>query len=318
MKLQTKIEIKKSASTISYSDKVLFIGSCFANEVGSIMKNLRFDVIVNPFGVLYNPASIAESLERLVSGRHFENEDFIKCDDIYKSFSHSSDFSAMCLDELRSNVNRQLDEASIHFKQSKWIILSLGTRWIYRLCSNGKVVANCQKLPPNRFEREPLDVDDVVRLLSPLIAENPMKNWILTVSPVRHWKDGAHGNQLSKAVLLLSIEKLQNLHENVHYFPAYEILLDELRDYRFYSEDMLHPSGQAVNHIWNIFSDIFMDLPSLEFMKIISKLNTMDGHRPFFPDSKSYVMFDKERKELEKAVKEKLEYFRSLTSSNNV
>lgn len=317
MKLQTKIEIQKSPFTISYSDKVLFMGSCFANEVGSIMKELRFDVIVNPFGVLYNPASIAESLERLVSGRHFENEDFIKCDDIYKSLSHSSDFAAMSPDELRSKVNRQLNEASLFFKQSKWIVLSLGTRWIYRLSSNGKVVANCHKLPQSRFDREPLDVDDVVKLLSPLISDNPQKNWILTVSPVRHWKDGAHGNQLSKAVLLLAIEKLQNIYQNVHYFPAYEILLDELRDYRFYSEDMLHPSEQAVNHIWNIFSDIYIDLPSQEFMKVVSRLNSMNGHRPFFPDSKSYMMFDKERKELEKVVMEKLENFQSVSPYNN-
>ncbi|MFA5849307.1 MAG: GSCFA domain-containing protein [Bacteroidales bacterium] len=317
MKLQTKIEITRGTSTISYSDKILFMGSCFANEVGSIMKNLRFDVIVNPFGVLYNPASIAESLGRLVSGRHFENEGFIKCDDIYKSLSHSSDFAAMSLDELKSKVDRQLDEASLHFKQSKWIVLSLGTRWIYRLCSSGKVVANCQKLPQNRFEREPLDVEDVVKLLSPIIANNPQKNWILTVSPLRHWKDGAHGNQLSKAVLLLAVEKLQNMHGNVHYFPAYEILLDELRDYRFYSEDMLHPSDQAVNHIWNIFSEIYIDLPSQEFMKVVSRLNAMDAHKPFFPQSKSYRMFDKERKELEKTVREKLENFSSLTSYNN-
>ena len=317
MKLQTKIDIKKSTSTISYSDKVLFMGSCFANEVGSIMKNLRFDVFVNPFGVLYNPASIAESLERLTSGTHFENEDFIKCDDIYKSLSHSSDFAAMSQDEIKSQINRQLDEASLHFKQSQWIVLSFGTRWIYRLCSSGKVVANCQKLPQDRFSRDPLDIDDVVKLLSPLIAQNPNKNWILTVSPVRHWKDGAHGNQLSKAVLLLAIEKLQKLHENVHYFPAYEILLDELRDYRFYSEDMLHPSEQAVNHIWNIFSEIYMDLPSRDFMKVVSRLNSMDGHRPFFPNSNSYMIFDKERKELEKVMGEKLEYFRSLSSYNN-
>ncbi len=317
MKLQTKIEVKKSTSTISYSDKILFMGSCFANEVGSIMKNLRFDVNVNPFGVLYNPASIAESLERLISGRHFENENVIKCGDIYKSLSHSSEFAAMSEDELTSNVNRQLDEASVHFKESKWVVLSLGTRWIYRLCSSGKVVANCQKLPQTCFDRAPLDVEDVVKSLSPLIADNPQKNWILTVSPLRHWKDGAHGNQLSKAVLLLAVEKLQNMHENVHYFPAYEILLDELRDYRFYSEDMLHPSDQAVNHIWNIFSQIYVDLPSQEFMKVVSRLNAMAAHKPFFPHSESYMMFDKERKELEKSVNEKLENFRSLTPYNN-
>ncbi len=317
MKLQTIIDIKKSTSTISYSDKVLFMGSCFANEVGSIMKDLRFDVIVNPFGVLYNPASIADSLERLVSGKHFIDDDFIKCDDIYKSLSHSSEFAAMSREELRSNVNRQLDKASLHFKESKWVVLSLGTRWIYRLSSSGKVVANCQKLSQNYFEREPLDVEDVVKLISPIIDGYPHKNWILTVSPLRHWKDGAHGNQLSKAVLLLAVEKLQNMHKNVHYFPAYEILLDELRDYRFYSEDMLHPTEQAVNHIWNIFSEIYIDLPSQELMKVVSRLNAMERHRPFFPYSKSYMVFDKERKELEKTISEKLENFRQFTSSNN-
>lgn len=302
---------------LSYSDKILFLGSCFANEIGAIMKNLRFNVLVNPFGVLYNPASISDSLERLMSNRPFSEQSVIKCGDIYKSQYHSSEFAAMSMDELIANINMLLSEASSHFNESKWIVVSLGTRWIYRLRSNGVVVANCHKLPQDQFNREALTVEEIVELLSPYIAENPNKIWLFTVSPVRHWKDGAHGNQLNKAVLLLAIEKLQSKYGNILYFPAYEILLDELRDYRFYSEDMLHPSPQAVDYIWEIFKEILIDEPSLEFMKVVSKLNSMNNHRPFFPESQSYLMFDKERKELEANVEEKLKNLQFLTTDNN-
>jgi len=306
MKLQTKVEAEKFSFKVSYSDKILFLGSCFANEMGAIMKKLRFNVLVNPFGVLYNPASITGALERLASNRPFLETDVIIDGDIYKSLYHSSEFASMSLDELLSNNNGLLGEASNHYKESKWIVVTLGTRWIYRLRSNGVVVANCHKLAQNKFNGEALSVDEIVEMLSPFIAETPTKIWLFTVSPIRHWKDGAHGNQLSKATLLLAIEKLQSRHTNVLYFPAYEILLDELRDYRYYSEDMLHPSQLAVEYIWDIFKENLIDESAQKLIADVSKLNSMSNHRPLFPESRDFLMFDKERKELERIVQGKM------------
>ncbi len=305
MKLQTKIGIEKYPYLISYKDKILFLGSCFANEIGTIMKSMQFNVLVNPFGVLYNPASISYALDRLDSNRQFEKSDIIQDGDVYKSLHHSSEYASMSLEGLLSDNNRLLGEASIHYKESKWIMVTLGTKWIYRLRSNGMVVANCHKLDQKKFSRESLSVDEIVDLLSPYILKAPDKIWLFTVSPVRHWKDGAHGNQLSKATLLLAIEKLQNLFQNVLYFPAYEILMDELRDYRWYSEDMLHPSRPAVNYIWDVFKEYLTDEPAKELMVDVNKLNMMNMHKPFFLESQSFLKFDIERKEFENKLKGK-------------
>lgn len=309
MKLQTKIDIEKYPFKVSYSDKILFLGSCFANEIGRIMKNLRFKVVVNPFGVLYNPASISGALERLTLNRPFAEDDVIVDGDIYKSLYHSSEYTSMSMEGLLSENNRLLGEASRHFKDSKWIVVTLGTSWIYRLRSNGIVVANCHKLDQRKFNRESLSTSGIVDILSPFIEANPGKIWLFTVSPVRHWKDGAHGNQLSKAALLLAVEELRAKFANVLYFPAYEILMDELRDYRWYAGDMLHPSQQAVDYIWEIFQENLTDGPTKELITYVNKLNSMNGHRPFFPESRSFLLFDKERKELEGIVEEMLKKY---------
>lgn len=305
MKLQTTIVMEKYPDCISYKDRIMFLGSCFANEIGGIMKDMKFNVLVNPFGVLYNPASISFAIDRLDSNRHFEERDVILDGDVYKSIHHSSEYSSMSLEGLLSDNNRLLDEASLHYKGSKWIVVTLGTRWTYRLKSSGVVVANCHKLDQKKFVREPLSVDEIVAMLSPYILKSPDKIWLFTVSPVRHWKDGAHGNQLSKATLLLAIEKLQSLFQNVLYFPAYEILMDELRDYRWYSEDMLHPSKPAVNYIWDIFKEYLTDEIAKKLMVDVNRLNMMNMHRPFFPGSQSFIKFDNERKELENKLKGK-------------
>lgn len=306
MTLQTKVEIEKYTSKISYGDKILFLGSCFANEIGSIMKSLRFNVLVNPFGVLYNPFSISGSLERLASKKQFSEGDVIVDGDIYKSLYHSSEFASMSMNDLIANINELLNDANRHYKDSNWIVVSLGTRWIYRLRSNGVVVSNCQKLAHNKFSREALSVEEIVELLSPFISENPGKIWLFTVSPVRHWKDGAHGNQISKAVLLCAIEKLQSKYKNVLYFPAYEILLDELRDYRYYCDDMLHPSQLAIDYIWKLFEENLIDKSANNLISDIKRLNSMNGHKPFFLESLEFQRFEKTRKILEKNVNEKL------------
>ena len=300
MNFSTKIEITPLDKRIDYSHKLLFMGSCFASEIGERLLSLRFDIRVNPFGVLYNPASIAMSLERLYNGRLFEENELIRSGDIYKSFMHGSEFAAMSAADFLEKNNAILREASDHFVKTEWVAVSLGTSWIYRLKESGEIVSNCHKLPSSFFSREILSVEEIVNSLSPIIERHLGKEWIFTVSPIRHWKDGAHGNQLSKAGLLLAVEALCAKYCNVHYFPAYELMMDELRDYRFYADDMLHPSSLAIDYIWGRFAEFAIATEAAPRMKKVAALNAMRNHRPIFPDSKEYKKFMDNIEKLEK------------------
>ena len=299
MILQTEIKIQPLEQTIHYGDGLLFLGSCFADEVGGLCRGLGFDALVNPFGVLYNPASIAQSVTRLDNGKPFTSEEVIRVGEgQYCTFSHNTAFWNVSESALLEQVNQSLAEAHAHFVKSKWIILSLGTSWVFRDKENGLVVSNCHKLPAARFERVFLSVEQSVHYLAEIVQRHPEKQFIFTVSPLRHLKDGLHENQLSKAALLLSVDQVCKQFCNTHYFPAYEILLDELRDYRFYKEDMVHPTEQAVRYIWERFADYAIDPKEKPAMKAAAELKQMLQHRPLFPESESFKKFEqlKEKK----------------------
>ncbi|MBO7617691.1 MAG: GSCFA domain-containing protein [Bacteroidales bacterium] len=299
MILQTEIKIQPLEQTIAYGDGLLFLGSCFADEVGGICRGLGFDALVNPFGVLYNPASIAQSVTRLDNGKPFTSEEVIRVGEgQYCTFSHNTAFWNVSESALLEQVNQSLAEAHAHFVKSKWIILSLGTSWVFRDKENGLVVSNCHKLPAARFERVFLSVEQSVHYLAEIVQRHPEKQFIFTVSPLRHLKDGLHENQLSKAALLLAVDQVCKQFGNAHYFPAYEILLDELRDYRFYKEDMVHPTEQAVRYIWERFADFAIDPKEKPAMKAAAELKQMLQHRPVFPESESFKQFEqmKEKK----------------------
>ena len=259
MKLQTPVTDSKCKVGISYTDKITMLGSCFSDNIGRQLCNFGFDVLVNPFGTLYNPVSILKSIERLVSARTFTEDDCIQIgagDLRYCSFSHHTSFARNSKEEFITNANNSLESAVEHFAQSNKVIITLGTSWCFRNNDSGEVVSNCLKRPAAEFTRERLSVCETATCLKNIIdmccaaeSENfRHKEFIFTVSPIRHFKDGAHGNQISKAGLLLGIEDI--LEDNpADYFPAYEIMMDELRDYRFYAEDMCHPSQQAVDYI---------------------------------------------------------------------
>lgn len=293
MILQTEIKINPLEQTIAYGDSLLFLGSCFADEVGGLCRGLGFDVLVNPFGVLYNPASIAQSVERLQSGRPFGHEEVIAVGEgCYCTFSHNSAFWRPSEETLVEYVNLSLEAAHEQFLKSKWVVISLGTSWVFRHKESGQVVSNCHKLPARQFDREFLTVEQSVDCLTKMLLAYPDKQFIFTVSPLRHLKDGLHENQLSKAALLLAVDKVCKQYGNVHYFPAYEILLDELRDYRFYKEDMVHPTEQAVRYIWERFVDFAIDPKEKPAMKAAAELKQMLQHRPLFPESEAFKRFE--------------------------
>jgi hypothetical protein len=252
MKLQTPVADEKCRIGISYNDKIMILGSCFSDNIGKQLKDFGFDVCINPFGTLYNPASIEESINRLISRTPFTEKD---CTVIGAgsqkicSFSHHTSFARETVEEFLDNANASLAEAADFFAQCNKVIITLGTSWCYRNVETGKIVSNCLKHPAAEFTRELLPAHITGKILSEII-EVTGKEFIFTVSPIRHFKDGAHGNQLSKAALLLGADTA--IRENANkadYFPAYEIVMDELRDYRFYAEDMCHPSQQTVNYI---------------------------------------------------------------------
>lgn len=257
LKLQTPVETGRSAVSISLKDRIFVLGSCFADNIGGKMVDLGFDVCVNPFGTIYNPVSVCNSIARLTSGIPFTEDECVPMgagSDLICSFSHHTSFARRTDDEFLNVANASLEEASRRWKAATKVIITLGTAWIYEYTRSGEVVSNCLKINAKEFTRRRLTVRETTALLMNMIARHPDKEFIFTVSPIRHLKDGAHGNQLSKSTLLLALDEvIAKFPERCEYFPAYEIVLDELRDYRFYAPDMVHPSEQAVDYLWSRF-----------------------------------------------------------------
>ena len=302
MIFHTEINIKPLEQTVVYADALLFLGSCFADEVGAICKGLGFNALVNPFGVLYNPASIAQSVERLDSGRPFTRDDVIAVGERqYCTFNHNTAFWNTSEDMLLQTINQRLGEAHEHFMKSKWLVVSLGTSWVFKHRMSGQIVSNCHKLPAHQFDREFLTVERSSQYLSGIVERHPEKQFIFTVSPLRHLKDGMHGSQLSKAALLLAVNEICRQFANAHYFPAYEIMMDELRDYRFYKEDMVHPTEQAVRYIWEHFAEFAINASEKPAMNAAAELRQMLEHKPLFPETEAFKRFElqKERKTAE-------------------
>ena len=257
LKLQTPVPVGKSKVEVSPDDRIFVIGSCFADNIGERMTELGFDVCANPFGTLYNPVSVCNSVSRLASAVPFSEDECVEMGagaGLVCSFSHHTSFARSTAEDFLANANSSLATASKAWKEARKVIITLGTAWCFEYIPSGEIVSNCLKIDQKLFRRKRLSVRETTILLRNLVEKNPGKEFIFTVSPIRHMKDGAHGNQLSKSILLLAIEEVCDAFpDRCEYFPAYEILLDELRDYRFYAEDLVHPSQQAVSHIWNRF-----------------------------------------------------------------
>lgn len=304
MKLTTPVEIKPLEGRLTYKDSILFIGSCFADEMGRRCTERYFDTRVNPFGVLFNPCSISDCLGLLEGyGINAEQCSFIPDDVIetvggFCSFHHHGSMARPTAQEFLDNANKVLADASDFYYREGWVVVTLGTAFIYTDKESGNVVANCHKLPADRFERTMISADQVYDALSQYVAARPNRQWIFTVSPVRHLADGLHANTLSKATLHLGIEKLLNRYPNAHYFPAYEILMDELRDYRFYADDMMHPSAQAADYIFERFMDFALADSDRPLLKEADKVRGMMQHRIMNEGTAEAIRFERQRKEV--------------------
>lgn len=293
----TAVSIKDLGWKIDHQSKLMLVGSCFAENIGQRMLQLKFQVDLNPFGTLYNPQSIAKSLRLLMDGKTYTQADLVEHDGVWHSFDHHSRFSSTNQQQTLDGINEQLSRSAKHLKESEFLILSLGTAWIFELKRTGQIVSNCHKLPATGFKRLRLTPGEIVEEYRELILAlwrfNPKLKILFTVSPIRHWKDGAVENQLSKASLLLAVDRLITGfgEEQCAYFPSYEIVMDELRDYRFYAPDMLHISEQAVDHIWQKFSSKMIAEESLRLTGQVLKIVKAMEHRPYQKTSKAYENF---------------------------
>lgn len=295
MMWQTVVDIEKPDFSVDYHSRWMLIGSCFAENMGMKLMENRFAVDCNPCGIVYNPESVAQVLERLMDERVVTPDELIWHEGKWMSWGHHGSFSAsereVCLEKMNARIYRGAEQ----LRRADVLLITFGTSWVYRHLQSGCVVANCHRFPERDFERFRLSVPEIVglyeRLLGQLERINPGVRVLFTVSPIRHWKDGAHGNQLSKSVLLLAIDELVKRRKRVYYLPSYEIVLDELRDYRFYAEDMLHVSGQAVDYIWSRFRDTFLSADALQVMRQVEKINKGLNHRPSDPESETYIAF---------------------------
>ncbi|MCL2649692.1 MAG: GSCFA domain-containing protein [Candidatus Azobacteroides sp.] len=295
MKFKTEIQIPPFNFKISHQDKIMMIGSCFAENISKKMKSAGFCIDTNPSGILYNPASISKNIQAILHSKKYTGSDLFEHQGIYHSFDHHSKFSdsspANCVDK----INKEVKDAKDYLKTASILIITFGTAFVYTLKSTGAIVANCHKLPEKTFNRNRLSVSEIVEdwkvLINLLQQYNPELKIVFTVSPIRHWKDGAHENQLSKSTLLLAIDELIKQNNGCYYFPSYEIMMDDLRDYRFYADDMLHPSDLAVDYIWEKFSHSFFDKKTVELIEEWLKIQQALAHKPFNPDSEEYKNF---------------------------
>lgn len=270
----TEVKIEKSKWRLDKESRILMLGSCFTTNIGGMLEKEGFNPLVNPFGVLFNPASIAASFKRMASREPFRNEDVInigfhttnpKIGDKslpvikYCSFFHHSSLARETGEAFLKNANDVLEKSSDFLEKADTLIITLGTSWVFRHIERGYIVSNCHKINPREFRREFLSAGQTAGIIGEIVGRFPDKHFIFTVSPIRHFKDGAHGNQISKASLLLAVDKICSDFHNVEYFPSYEIMLDELRDYIYYAEDMVHPSERAIEHIYRRFKECFIN-----------------------------------------------------------
>jgi hypothetical protein len=283
MEFRTSFDIEPSQLKITHADPVMLIGSCFASSIGDKLAEGKIPAMINPSGTVYNPVSVSATVDSLVTKKTYSIDDLYNNEGTWLSFDHYTGFSSENSDKVLSSVNERAKMAHTFISSAKYLFVTFGTARVYRFKKSGKIVSNCHKVPAREFTHELLSVDEITtiwnRQLDNLKALYPGLKVIFSVSPVRHMKDGAHGNQVSKSTLFIAVEKLLEHKSSPGYFPAYELLMDDLRDYRFYASDMLHPSDEAVNYIWEAFSSCYFTRETRDLWNEISSVSKGVSHK---------------------------------------
>ncbi|MFV7236534.1 GSCFA domain-containing protein [Flavobacterium sp. ZB4R12] len=304
MNFRTQIPIPKSNHPLDYSSIVVSLGSCFAENISDKFQYFKFQNTINPFGIIFNPVSIDKIIHKAINAILFTENDIFFHNERWHCFDVHSDLSISNKDELIESLNAILKSTKQQLQEASHVIITYGTSWVYRNIESGNIVANCHKVPQKQFKKELLSVDviqeSVANTLELIHSVNPNCNVIFTVSPIRHIKDGFVENQWSKANLISAIHSVPNFEYcklNTEYFPSYEIMMDELRDYRFYAEDMLHPNQVAIDYIWKRFKETTISETAFSIMEEVEGIQKSLSHKPFNPDSESHLKFETKLRE---------------------
>lgn len=285
-----EFDIAKSKRQINIKDKIFSIGSCFSDNIGSHLDQYKFQVLANPFGTIFNPYSIF----KLLRGQ-LDSNDIIKNQEVFYHWDAHSDLSSLDQGELNNELTNAVEQTQLFLKEAKWLVITFGTSFIYTNKKSNQIVGNCHKVPQKEFIKSMMSVDqiaaDYAASLNVIRKQNPDLHVILTVSPVRHIKDGLHENNISKGVLHQAVSKIIKADNKVTYFPSYEIMIDELRDYRFYKKDRIHPSEEAIAYIWTKFVQTLMDEETSTFIDQWNKILNSLTHKSFHPQSNKHQQF---------------------------
>ncbi|WP_010665513.1 GSCFA domain-containing protein [Marinilabilia salmonicolor] len=280
---RTVVKVGKFDFSIDTDSEMLFLGSCFSDNIGGRFTMSRMNALVNPFGVVYNPLSVAFLVERAIEGAMCTSDELVFHSNKWQHFDFHGIFSGKEAQSVCEKINSAIQLTHSVLKKANVLFLTFGTSYVYERTDTSDVVANCHKFPSDLFSRYRLEPEEIVGKYKELIVAlrmfNPGLKILFTVSPVRHWKDGANGNQVSKSVLFLAVDKLVELFDGVDYFPAYEIVMDELRDYRFYDSRMFNPSEQAIDYIWKRLADALFSPSAKKYIYLTSKIAKARNHR---------------------------------------
>ena len=295
MQFRTTFQIQSSDFKLNHQHKILTIGSCFSDEIGKRLTDLKFDGLINPFGVIFNSHSIQNLIERSIQKKYFTTADVHQNGEEFFCFDVHSSFNALTKEAVLEELNLTLDQVHDYILSCDVLMITLGTSWIYEWKTSNQVVANCHKVDAKQFEKRLLTTEENLKSLELIVSDlkkiNSTIRIITTVSPVRHTKDGMIENNVSKARLLDALYQLSLQNNQVEYFPSYELVLDDLRDYRFFKEDLIHPSKQAVDYIWEKFSETYFEQSTQTIIQKINKVISAINHRPFNEESDNHQQF---------------------------
>ena len=310
MKLQTQVAIPEGKSKIDYQSKIVLLGSCFSENIGEKFQYYKFRSLQNPLGILFHPFAMENFLQRVVQQEEFTAKDVFQHQEIYSCFEAHSKMNALTAEEILENLNNSIQQSRKFLMEASHIILTFGTAWIYKFLETDKYVANCHKVPQREFQKELISAEKLQQSIDRIVALirqlNPEISIIFTVSPVRHEKDGLVENSRSKAHLLNAVHQVvEKFSSKMAYFPSYELMMDELRDYRFYADDLLHPSKIAVQYIWEKFVETWVSSESLRTMTEVDKIQQALQHRAFNPESEAHQQFLLQLEKKKEAIQQK-------------
>lgn len=295
MKWRTQLPVPETDLNIRHQDRILAMGSCFATNIGARLKSLKWPIDVNPLGIVYNPVSLSRHLSFLMEPPELEADDLVERDGLVHHWDFHGDMSGLGRERTADNISSIVRQQAQKLGETRWLLITFGTAHVYVLRSSGRIVANCHKFPAGEFDKKLLDRTGMIKecegITSKLLERFPDLNILVSVSPVRHLADGLIANSRSKAELVGLAHQLVSSHPRIHYFPGYELVLDDLRDYRFYDRDLAHPNDLAMDYIWDYFSQSFMDDTTLSLVREVQKVRKDLDHRPFHPESPTYRKF---------------------------